>query len=113
MFESLAVASRPLQRRPRRNNLVISLQRTRRTRRGERVPQIARICTESIRKAGTQEPRKGISEVEGKGARVAASEWSRRAARHRWENRQVECAGANESKREPSEFQCRKRPAPF
>src|SRR6476469_7175201 len=26
-------------------------------------------------------------------------------ARHRWENRQVECAGANESKREPNEFQ--------
>src|SRR5437870_1951561 len=26
-------------------------------------------------------------------------------ARHRWENRKVECAGARESKREPSEFQ--------
>src|SRR5205823_6436746 len=29
----------------------------------------------------------------------------RGSARHRWENREVECAGAHESKREPNEFQ--------
>ena len=29
--------------------------------------------------------------------------------RHRWENKKIECAGAYESKREPNEFQSRKR----
>jgi hypothetical protein len=44
-------------------------------------PQIAQISADLIRKAGTQESRKGISVIEGKAARVAATEWSRRAAR--------------------------------
>ena len=58
------------------------------------------------RKAGIEE---GDSEIEGKTVRVAATEWSRPGgARNRWENRQVEWAGAHESKREPIEFQRRK-----
>jgi hypothetical protein len=32
----------------------------------------------------------------------------RGSARHRWENREVDWAGAHESKREPNEFQSRK-----
>jgi hypothetical protein len=58
-----------------------------------------------IRKAGIDER---DFEIEGKTVRLAASEWSRPGgARHRWENRQVEWAGAHESKREPNEFQSR------
>ena len=63
------------------------------------------------RKAGIEER---DSEIEGKTARVAASEWSRPGgARNRWENRQVEWAGAHESEREPSEFQRRQTRAPI
>jgi hypothetical protein len=64
-----------------------------------------------IRKAGIEER---DSEIEGKTVRVAATEWSRPGgARNRWENRQVEWAGAHESEREPSEFQRRKPRAPI
>ena len=64
-----------------------------------------------MRKAGIEER---DSEIEGKTARVAATEWSRPGgARNRWENRQVEWAGAHESEREPSEFQRRKPRAPL
>jgi len=88
MFESLAVASRPLQRRPRRNNLAISPQRTRITRRAERVPQIHTGspvgCRHSfdIRRSSfgifktsvvSVNGADGIGDVEGKAARVAAS----------------------------------------
>jgi len=48
---------------------------------------------------------RGVGEIEVKLHRAAASEWSRQAARHRWENRQVECAGAHESNWEASDFQ--------
>ena len=88
MFGSLAVTSRPLQRRPRRNNLAISPQRTRITRRAERVPQIhtgsAFGCRHSfvLRHSAfgifktsvlSVNGADGISDVEGKAARVAAS----------------------------------------
>lgn len=64
-----------------------------------------------IRKAGIEER---DSEIEGKTVRVAANEWSGPGGtRNRWENRQVEWAGAHESKREPSEFQRRKPRAPI
>ena len=54
-----------------------------------------------------REPRKEVSEIEGKAASVSVSEWSCRAARHRWENRQVECAGAEEPKLERTCFKRR------
>jgi hypothetical protein len=47
-----------------------------------------------------------MSELEGKTVREAASEWEPPGgARHRWENREVEGAGAHESMRAVSQFQ--------
>ena len=48
-----------------------------------------------IRKAGTQESRKGIAEIEGKATRVGASEWSRGDASDiDGQNREVEMGGS-------------------
>jgi hypothetical protein len=58
-FESLAVASRALQRRPRRNDFLFHHE--------------AHEAQRNL-ELGKQESRKWISEIEGKGARVAASE---------------------------------------
>ena len=70
-----------------------------------------KTSSDLTRKAGIEER---DSEIEGKTVRVAASEWSRPGgARHKWENRKGEWAGAHESKREPSEFQRRKTRAPL
>ena len=50
---------------------------------------------ESKREPSEFQSRNGISEIEGKAARVAASEWEPPGgARHRGENRQVEWSGA-------------------
>ena len=56
-------------------------------------------CEGSSEQAGTRTSFKGISEMEGKAVRVAARMEPRGRERHRWANREVEWAGAHESKR--------------
>jgi hypothetical protein len=58
-FETLAVASRPLQRRPRRNNLYSTTKNT----------KLSEISNQENRNRGNR-----ISEIEGKAASVAAAE---------------------------------------
>ena len=60
------------------------------------------------KQSGTQEPRKGISEVEGKGAQGSAERVGRRASFKRgkgFPRYKVKVAAATERGREPNEFQ--------
>jgi len=75
-FESLAVASRPLQRRPRRNNLYSTTKNT-------KLREISnQAATDAKQRPGFQNRNRGnrIFEIEGKGAMGSAERVGRRAS---------------------------------